>query len=112
MIGKNLIIAHYPPYASKWNPIEHRLFAHVHLAMEGQVCDTYNTVKIFIEKTITKTGLKVYVRILDKQFDIGIKTTKEQVDFDRIKNNTALPKLSYFISVSGSYKINGIKLSG
>ena len=28
----DIIICHYPPYASKWNPIEHRLFAPAHRA--------------------------------------------------------------------------------
>jgi hypothetical protein len=34
-LGISIIVAHYPPYASKWNPIEHRLFCHVHYAMSG-----------------------------------------------------------------------------
>lgn len=97
LIGKNLIICHYPPYASKWNPIEHRLFAHVHRAMQGVVFSNYLIIKELIEKTTTTTGLKVFVRIVDKQYDIGIKTDKSQVDSDRIFYNTALPKLSYQI---------------
>jgi hypothetical protein len=28
-IGIEIRIAHYPPYTSKYNPIEHRLFPHV-----------------------------------------------------------------------------------
>ena len=28
-------MSHYPPYSSKWNPIEHRVFPHVTKAMEG-----------------------------------------------------------------------------
>lgn len=96
-IGKNIIIGHYPPYASKWNPIEHRLFAPIHRAMQGVVFDTYETVKMLIEKTTTKTGLKVFARILDKHFEIGIKVKKEQLDFKRIQFNTDIPNLSYRI---------------
>ena len=33
----NIVVAHYPPYCSKWNPIEHRLFCHLHRAWEGTV---------------------------------------------------------------------------
>ncbi|MGL4364665.1 MAG: ISAzo13 family transposase [Bacteroidales bacterium] len=97
LIGKDLIICHYPPYASKWNPIEHRLFAYVHKAMEGVVFSNYLIVKELIEKTTTSKGLMVFVRIVDKQYDIGIKTNKEEVDYDRIFYNSALPKLSYMI---------------
>jgi hypothetical protein len=44
-IGKDILICHYPPYASKWNPIEHRLFAHVHHAIQGVVFSDYKMVK-------------------------------------------------------------------
>lgn len=97
-IGKDIIICHYPPYASKWNPIEHRLFAHAHQAIQGAIFDNYQTVQMLFEKTATKTGLKVVVRILDKIFDIGIKVKKEQVDFDRIQFNPHIPELSYRIA--------------
>ena len=35
--GLAVIVCHYPPYCSKWNPIEHRLFSQVHKAMEGVI---------------------------------------------------------------------------
>ena len=28
-LGLEIRVAHYPPYCSKYNPIEHRMFAHV-----------------------------------------------------------------------------------
>ena len=94
----NLIICHYPPYSSKWNPIEHRLFAHVHSAMKGVVFFDYNIVKELIEKTTTTTGLKVVVRVVDKKYHIGIKTSKDEVDYKRIKFNEIIPELSYLIA--------------
>ena len=96
-IGINFIICHYPPYASKWNPIEHRLFAHVHQAMKGVVFTDYNIVKELIEKTKTKTGLKVFVRLNLKDYPTGIKTDKSEIDFSRIQFNDKIPKLSYRI---------------
>ena len=97
-IGKNLIICHYPPYSSKWNLIEHRLFAPVHRAMEGVVFDSYQTVKMLIEKTTTKTGLKVVCRIVDKHYPIGEKVDKKDVEYLRINFNQTLPNLSYKIN--------------
>lgn len=47
--GLSVIVCHYPPYCSKWNPIEHRLFSQVHKAMEGIVFSDYQTVKNAIE---------------------------------------------------------------
>ena len=98
IIGKNIVVCHYPPYASKWNVIEHRLFAHVHRAMQGVVFLDYGTVKTLIENTSTKTGLKVVARIVEKKYQIGIKTCKDEVDWKRIKVNLEVPKLSYTIA--------------
>jgi hypothetical protein len=28
-IGVNIRVAHYPPYTSKWNPVEHKAFPHI-----------------------------------------------------------------------------------
>ena len=38
-LGVRVRIAHYPPYTSKWNPIEHRLFSQVERAWSGVMLD-------------------------------------------------------------------------
>jgi len=38
-LGIEIRIAHYPPYCSKFNPIEHRLFPHYHPRLPG--CGLY-----------------------------------------------------------------------
>jgi hypothetical protein len=96
-IGLDIIVAHYPPYASKWNPIEHRLFCHVHQAMSGQMFKNYEFVKTLIEKTTTIKGLSVNVRIHLKEYKTGIKTDKSEVDYNRIQNHPTIPELSYRI---------------
>jgi hypothetical protein len=60
-------------------------------------CD-YNIVKELVEKTTTTTGLKVVVRVVDKDYQIGIKTSKEELDYNRIKFNEIIPELSYLIA--------------
>ena len=91
-IGLDIIVAHYPPYASKWNPIEHRLFCHVHQAMSGEMFSDYEYVKKLIEKTSTLQGLCVIVRINLKEYLIGIKTDKKNylvilLNLEKVKNN-------------------------
>ena len=36
-INIEIRVAHYPPYASKYNPIEHRLFPHLTRACQGVI---------------------------------------------------------------------------
>jgi len=98
LIGIDIIICHYPPYSSKWNPIEHRLFCHVNRAMQGVVFSDYQLVKELIAKTTTDTGLKVHVRLNLKHYQKGKKTHKEEVDFSRIQFNQNIPELSYKIA--------------
>jgi Rhodopirellula transposase DDE domain len=96
-IGIDIIVSHYPPYSSKWNPIEHRLFCHVHQAMSGEMFENYDQVKMIIEKTSTAKGLNVFVRLNLKIYDIGNKTDKSEVNYDRIKTHPTIPKLNYRI---------------
>lgn len=96
--GMDFIICHYPPYTSKWNPIEHRLFCHVQKAIDGVVFSDYEIVKELMSKTKTDTGLKVFVRFNFKQYPKGVKTHKDELDFKRIQFNLTIPELSYRIA--------------
>ena len=51
-----------------------------------------------MNKTSTTKGLTVEVRINTKKYSIGLKTNKEEVDFNRIQFNQNIPHLSYRIS--------------
>lgn len=75
-IGVEIRIAHYPPYCSKYNPIEHRLFPHLTRACQGVLFASIDVVKHLMEKTHTKRGLKVFVHVLDKVYHIGRKVTE------------------------------------
>jgi len=66
-------MAHYPPYTSKYNPIEHRLFPHVTRACKGVVFSSVELVAELMSKTSTKTGLKVIVDINEKIYQTGRK---------------------------------------
>ena len=64
----NIVVAHYPPYCSKWNPIEHRFFCHVHKAWDGITFQNIQFVKERAEKTSTDTGLGIKVWINQKEY--------------------------------------------
>ena len=96
-IGKKLVICHYPPYCSKYNPIERRLFAQVHRTIDNVILTDVEQVKRLMEKTTTKTGLSVEVRINDKYYPLKQPSLAEEVDEKRILRHPTLPKLSYTI---------------
>jgi len=97
-IGMILQIAHYPPYASKWNPIEHRVFPHVTRSMEGIPIHTLDEAKKIIKSTKTKTGLKVTANVIKKTYVKGKEVAKDFMDSMKIKFDESLGKFNYTIS--------------
>lgn len=75
-LGISIRIAHYPPYTSKYNPIEHKLFCHITRACQGAVFSSIEIVKNLMSQATTKTGLKVLVQINDKVY----KTKRKALD--------------------------------
>jgi len=96
-IGIRIVVVHYPPYCSKWNPIEHRLFSQIHRRAQGAIFTSYEQVKQIFESTTTKTGLKVFVRINHKAYQKGLKVKKDEIDQKRILKHPELPKFNYTI---------------
>lgn len=94
-LGIEIRIAHYPPYTSKYNPIEHRLFPHVTRACKGVVFKTVDLVKSLIEKTKTSKGLKVIVNIIDKPYETGRSASEEFLQAPPIIFDELLGKWNY-----------------
>jgi hypothetical protein len=90
-----LTIAHYPPYCSKYNPIEHRLFPHVTRAMQGVVLKSMNVVRDCIARTSTATGLRVLVETTHNIYEKGRKTTALFLERMPLILGAILPKLNY-----------------
>lgn len=96
-IGVEIRIAHYPPYCSKYNPIEHRLFPHVTRACQGVIFTSVELVRELIEKTCTETGLKVFVHIIDKVYELKRKVAKGFKKNMRIVFDDLLPQWNYCV---------------
>ena len=94
-IGIEIRIAHFPPYTSKYNPIEHLLFPHVTRACQGVVFKSIELVKELMEKTHTRQGLKVTVQIVDKVYQTGRKVAKGFKATMRIVFDQYLPRWNY-----------------
>jgi hypothetical protein len=101
-LGIDIRVAHYPPYTSKWNPIEHRVFPHITRALQGMVLTSHQLTKALIERTTTKTGLSVIACILNKVYETKRKVAagfkkSMRILFDNILgqwNYVATPKMS------------------
>ena len=95
-IGVEIRIAHYPPYCSKYNPIEHRLFPHVTRACQGIIFISTELVKELMEKTTTSKGLSVTVQIIDDRvYQTGRKVAEDFKENMRIVFDECLPRWNY-----------------
>ena len=94
-IGIEIRIAHYPPYTSKYNPIEHRLFPHITRACQGVIFTSLELVKALVEKTQTKTGLSEAVNILNKVYKTGRKVADNFKNTMQIVFDEYVPKWNY-----------------
>jgi len=90
-------VAHYPPYTSKYNPIEHRLFPHITRACQGVILKSVDTVKTLMEKTRTKTGLRTTVRTIEKTYKTGRKVAQDFKENMKIAFDDFLPQWNYTV---------------
>jgi hypothetical protein len=102
-LGLRLRIAHYPPYTSKWHPIEHRLFSQVEGALRGIIPDSIETVRAAIQRTTTQTGLRVKTYILEKVYPLGRKCSAVFKDIQDayILRHDFLGKWNYTVDAAG-----------
>lgn len=96
--GINVQVCHYPAGASKWNPIEHRMFSFIQKNWKGEPLRTYDIAMNFIQHTTTSTGLEIQTFLNRKEYKTGIKFKKEEVE-NKIKiiRDSVLPNWNYSI---------------
>jgi hypothetical protein len=100
-LGLDIRIAHYPPYCSKYNPIEHRMFPHVTRACQGVVFESVELVKELMVSTTTTKGLQVTVKVIDKVFETGRKVADDFKETMRIVFDQFLPQWNYTATPNG-----------
>jgi hypothetical protein len=95
--GLEFRVAHYPPYCSKYNPIEHRLFCHVSRACRGVILTSLGLVQELMAKARTQTGLRVTVDVLEKVYQTGRRVAKDIKKALNLVRDSLLPKWNYRI---------------
>lgn len=80
--GLEITISHFPPGTSKWNKIEHRLFAQISKNWRGRPLESFAVIVELIGSTTTSTGLTVKANIDTDEYKTGIKISDSE--FKRI----------------------------
>ena len=77
-------MTHLPPGTSKWNKIEHRLFAFITMNWRGKPLVSHQVIVQLIGSTSTETGLKVCCEIDRNLYPKGLKVTEREMQADNI----------------------------
>jgi hypothetical protein len=96
-LGLEVTVCHYPTGASKWNPIEHRLFGPISLNWAGKPLETFEFMLACIRGTDTDTGLQVNAFLVEKVYEKGIKVAKEAMQALQIEWHSICPRWNYTI---------------
>lgn len=96
-IGIRIVVAHYPPYCSKYNPIERRFFSHVQHTIKNTILTNIEQVAELMSKTSHSKGLTTEVRVVKKRYPLKQPSYKEDIDESRILRHPDLPEFSYTI---------------
>lgn len=96
--GISATVCHYPPGASKWNPVDHRLLSFISINWSGQPLRSYEIMLNYICNTTTQQGLQVNAILNEKKYEKGIKISDDQMKEINIENNELLPQWNYTIS--------------
>jgi hypothetical protein len=96
-LGIEVMVCHYPTGASKWNPIEHRLFSYISLNWAGKPLRSFGALLKYIRGTTTETGLKVEACLMDREYEKGIKVSTQEMNALNLHRRRVCPKWNYAI---------------
>jgi hypothetical protein len=102
--GLRITVAHYPTGASKWNPVEHRLFGPISTNWAGRPLTDYQTICQLIRHTRTTSGARCKVSLDGRHWPTqkelaaaGLSAPAVQLPIS-IRRASQLPNLNYTIS--------------
>jgi hypothetical protein len=93
-----ITVCHLPPGTSKWNKIEHRLFAYISIHWRGRPLVNFETVVSLIGATSTTTGLKVTARLDVDAYPTGVKVPDAAMSQLNLEPHTTYPQWNYTLA--------------
>jgi hypothetical protein len=95
--GLTITVCHFPPGTSKWNRIEHRLFAHISMNWRGRPLESHQVIVELIGAVTTRTGLKVRAQADTGLYPKGIKVRDEELAAVRLRRHEFHGEWNYTI---------------
>jgi hypothetical protein len=77
--GLTVSVCHLPPGTSKWNKIEHRMFAYISQNWRGRPLISFEVIVNLIADTTTATGLEIQAELDTNAYPKGRKVSDEEL---------------------------------
>jgi len=90
-------VCHYPTGASKWNPIEHRLFSQISHTWAATPLTSIEVLLDGLRTTTTTTGLRVEATLIETVYQKGLSVTDEEMQLLMIEKHDVCPQWNYTI---------------
>lgn len=90
-------VCHYPTGASKWNPVEHRLFGPISVNWAGTPLRSPEVMLSCLRGTTTQGGLQVSAQWQPRVYPKGVKVTRAEMDRVHLHRGDLCPRWNYSI---------------
>jgi hypothetical protein len=101
-LALSICVCHYPPGTSKWNKIEHRMFAHIANNWRGQPLSSRETVVNFINHTTTEQGLRIHAQLDERTYTRGRKISDQELAEVHLERANFHGEWNYIIHPNGN----------
>ena len=98
-------VCHFPPGASKWNPVEHRLFSQISATWAGMPLTSVELAVAAIRATKTKTGMRVFARVSLQEYPKKLKVTATEFSGICLRRRLVCPNWNYEFNPRKSGKL-------
>jgi Rhodopirellula transposase DDE domain len=104
--GLVVTVCHYPTGASKWNPVEHRLFSPISRNWAGVPLRTPAVMLGYIRGATTSTGLEVTAEWWERTYSRGVKVSAAEVAELNIDHHEVCPRWNYTVMPRNTHQWN------
>jgi len=104
--GLEVTVCHYPTGASKWNPVEHRLFGPISTNWAGVPLRTPEVMLGHIRGATTGSGLEVTAEWWERPYARGVKVSDVEMAELDIEHHDICPRWNYTIRPRGIHRWN------
>jgi Rhodopirellula transposase DDE domain len=104
--GLRVTVCHYPTGASKWNPIEHRLFGPISINWAGEPLRSLERLLAFVRGTTTRGGLLVTAGVDERPYATRVRVSDAEMAELKVRHHDTCPRWNYTISPRLGYQWN------